>query len=764
MAKRLEIFLASSVALALWSGTVQAQASGSAPVPSAQSQTSAEPEAAGLQEIIVTAQRRGEDLQRVPVSVIAVQAETLRTLQIATVADLPQLAPGLTVVRSGGIVPYIRSVGTLTVGFTGEGAVAVYLDGVYQPNASSALFSFNDIERIEVLKGPQGTLYGRNSTGGLINVVTRSPEGPAQIEGSIGYGNYQTVDAKLYASTPFANDLWFSIAATDSHQGRGYAINTVTGDRILENEQTGLQSKLLWEPGANTKLELSGFYNHTENDNGIAFFILPGTVTTDGTPSPGNFQSATRRNPHSKLNQYNVSLKADQDLEFATFTSLTSYSHAEQPLRFTQSGSPGAPVLGRSAVELNLFGRSSTFSQELQLTSAKSDSPFEWVVGAFYLNDDTFLRQETYGTCIGSSCAPAPIPTRLYSYPTTRSYSGYGEGTYEVTSTTRVTLGARYTYDEKALSGYTEPLPGLPNSPAALPPTVVIHPGDPYPGNPTGIPTESVYPKVTYRAVLAQDLSDHITTYVSYNRGFKSGTYNPIAFNNAPVHPEVLDAFAAGIKSELFDRLLRINIEGFHYNYKDLQLRSTAPPAPVGGALLLNAAKAKIDGVDADFTLAPSRNFSIYGSVEYLDAHYESFAGGTCVTPRTIGGAILGGSTATPCDLSGMRLPQAPEFSFTLGASYAVDTGIGRITAAINDSFKGRYNLVADGYIQNAPHHLLNSSLNWESSNGYYNAQLYGRNLTNSYYYVGAGEAVANNDLYLAGAPRTYGVTLGFKF
>jgi iron complex outermembrane receptor protein len=764
MVKR--VFLASSVALVLWSGTLQAQAadSATAPAPAAQSQTSAEPEAAGLQEIIVTAQRRGEDLQRVPLSVIAVQPETLRTLQIETVADLPQLAPGLTVVRSGGIVPYIRSVGTLTVGFTGEGAVAIYLDGVYQPNASSALFSFNDIERIEVLKGPQGTLYGRNSTGGLINVVTRSPEGPAQVEGSIGYGNYQTIDARLYASTPLTDNLWFNFSVTDSHQGEGYAINTVTGDRILTNEQTGLQSKLLWEPGANTKIELRGFYNYTRNDDGIAFFILPGTVTTDGTPSPGKFLSATRRDPYSKLNQHNVSLKVDQDLEFATFTSLTSYSHAEQPLRFTQSGSPGAPVLGRSAVELNLFGRSSTFSQEFQLTSAKSDSPFEWVVGAFYLNDDTFLRQETYGTCIGSTCAPAPIPTRLYSWPTTRSYSAYGEGTYEVTPTTRVTLGARYTYDEKALSGYTEPLPGLPNSPATLAPTVVIHPGDPYPGNPTGIPTESTYSKVTERAVLAQDLSDHISTYLSYNRGFKSGTYNPIAFNNAPVRPEVLDAFAAGIKSELFDRLLRLNVEGFHYNYKDLQLRSTAPPAPVGGALLLNAAKAKIDGVDVDFTLAPSRNFAINGSVEYLDAHYVSFTGGTCVTPRTIGGAILGGSTAKPCDLSGARVPQAPELSFTLGASYGFDTGIGRIIAAINDAFKGRYNLTGDGYIQNAPYHLLNASLNWESLHGHYNAQLYGRNLTNSYYYVGAGEAVANNDLYLAGAPRTYGVTLGFKF
>lgn len=744
--------------------TVGAQAAPPTAPAQTASQTSDGTEATGLTDIVVTAQRRSQSLQKVPINVIALQTEQLDSLRIASTADLPQLAPGLTVVRSGGIVPFIRGVGTATSGFTTEIPVAVYLDGVYQPNASSGLFSFNNIERIEVLKGPQGTLYGRNSTGGLINVITRDPGDEVRVDASAAYGNYDTVDLKFYGSTPLTENLALNVAAAYSDQGDGYGLNTFTGNDVLKARSYGVQAKLRWSPGPDTDITLRGLYNYNKSDFGIAFQLLPGTTAADGTQPAGEYRTRTRRDPFAELNQYNVSLKIEQGLGFARLMSLTSYSHAKQPLRFTQSGIAGNPVIGQSAVENNQTGRNRSITQEFQLTSDSAGSPFEWVVGAFYFNDNTRIENEAYGTCVGTTCAAAPVPIRTIADAKTRSYSGYGEGTYSITDTTRITLGLRYTSDYKTLTGTTIPMPGRPNTPATLPAGTVIRPGDPYPGNPAGIDPTTTFSKLTYRAVLAQEFTDNVNAYISYNRGFKSGTYNTVGFNNPASRPEVLDAFALGVKSRLLDRMLTLNVEGFIYDYKDIQLRSTAPPAPPGTSILQNAGAAKVKGFDVDLVLSPSRNFTISGNFEYLDAKYTAFPGGTCVTPRVVGGSVLGGFNGVTCDLSGRRLIQSPEISFNIGFNYTIETGAGDITLAANDSYKSSYVFVADGSIGNDSYHLVNASLTWASPDKKYDVQLYAKNLTDTYYYTGGAAAVGGNQLYSAGAPRTYGVQFGVHF
>lgn len=458
-----------------------------------------------------------------------------------------------------------------------------------------------------------------------------------------------------------------------------------------------------------------------------------------------------------------MSLKVEQDLGFARLLSLSGYTHAQQPLSFTQSGIPGQPITGRSAIETNILGRSSTFTQELQLSS-KSDLRFQWIAGTFYFHDDTEVQLDAFGTCIAAVCAGVPVPTHTTGSPTTRSISGYGEGTYDVTDTTHVTLGARYTQDKKALTGLAEPLQGLPNTPAALPRTVPLFPGAPYPGNPAGIPTSVIFSKVTFKAVLAQDITSRIHTYASFNRGFKSGGYNPISFSNPPSKSETLDAYEIGLKSDLFNRLLRVNLSAFHYDYSDIQLRSTAPPAPVGGAILINAARARSNGFDAEINFVPTRSLSVNGNLEYLDAKYTSFPGGTCVTLRAIGGAVLGGSIAVACDFSGVPLVQSPKFSFNLGFVYTLQTSTGRFAFAANDGYKSTYNFTAVGRIKNASYHLVNTSLTWTVPSGRYDLQLFAKNLNGAYYYMVGQEATGGNDLYLPGSPRTYGFTADLHF
>ncbi len=477
----------------------------------------------------------------------------------------------------------------------------------------------------------------------------------------------------------------------------------------------------------------------------------------------GKFRNAARNPSYDRQQQYHISLKVEQDLGFAGLTSTTGYVHSRTNLSNVQDGIPGSPVSGQAAATLQAIGLSRSFSQEVQLASRPSGSRFSWIAGAFYYHDDTMAQANVYGTCIGVVCAGSPIPTRTTGYPLTRSYSGYADGTYNVTKTTKITLGLRYTSDNKTLSGSVVPLPGRPNTPASLPATTVTQPGQPFAGSPSGIDTNITNAKLTYRAVISQDLSDGVHSYVSFNRGFKAGGYNPISFTNPPSRPETLDAFEAGIKSELFDRLLRFDIAGFYYNYKDIQLRSTAPPALPGNAILYNAASAHIEGVDVDATLAPMPGLTVNASLEYLHARFADFPGGTCTSPRPLSATVLGGTSSTPCNLTGYRLPSAPDFSFTLGANYVIDTRRGPIELAVSDGYKSRIYWEPDNRLSQKPYHIVNASVEWTSIDRHYGVQVYARNLTNTYYFVGAS-VTAGDDVYSPGAPRTVGFTLKYHY
>lgn len=717
-----------------------------------------------LEQVVVTATRRTSTLQSVPGTVQSISATTLSELSVQTVSDLPALTPGLVTAKAATVVTFLRGVGINSSGFTTEAPVAIYLDGLYMPNPASAVFSFNNIERIEVLKGPQGTLYGRNSTAGLINVVTREPEKQPRLDISVGFESYNTKNLSFYGSTPLAENLFLSVSAISSKQDKGWGRNVFTGNDILKKDEQGAHMKLLWNAAPGTKVTLSGFYDHNNSDFGLVSPIFPGTVGTDGTKSLGNYEFAARRDPKGLSEQSNVALKIEHDAGFANFLSLTGYQNASSSQDSTSNGIPGKPVLGQSALETTLTGGSKAFSQELQFSSKPSTSPFDWIVGAFYFHNDTTIAQDVWSTCVGAVCAAAPTPTRIKAYPTTRSSSAYADGTYKVLENTRLTLGVRYTNDTKGLSGVQGPLAGFPNSLAAFPPSVVLHPGDPYSGNPAGIPTTISFPKTTFRAVLAQDLAKDINAYVSFNRGFKSGEYNPGVFNNPPSNPETLDAIEIGLKSQLFDRRLRLNASVFSYDYKDMQLRSTAAPAPPGGFLQLNAANASVKGLDVDFSFRATTNLTLSGGFEVLDAKFKTFTGGTCFTLRPIAGAVLGGVASAACDLSGRQMPNAPKFSSSLGFKYLVDTAIGGLVLAANDQYRSDYPFIADGSLQNKAYHLVNASVILTPPGDHFDLQLYVKNLGNQYYATGATGGIVGNNVMYPGVPRTVGLALSYHY
>jgi iron complex outermembrane recepter protein len=718
-----------------------------------------------LEEVLVTATRRSASLQTVPQTITAISSDTLDALDIKTVVDLPQLVSGLTVNRQGAAAnSFMRGVGSNSQGFTTESPVAVYVDGFYLPYSSAVAFSFNNIERVEVLKGPQGTLYGRNATGGLINVITRDPGAQVHVDASASYDNYDAATLNFYGSAPLSETLAANLAVTHTNQGDSWGRNLVTGTNNMKLEETGLDGKLRWIPTSSTSVTLHGLFDHVKTDQGAVLSIYPGSVGVDGTRYLGEYRNASRVDSAAEVETFHIGAKIDHDFGFASFLSLTGYLHTRADISGNNSsGIPGNPVAGQAATIADLSSTSKTISQELQLRSNPSaTSRLEWIVGAYYFDDDNAIRAASYGTCVGNVCVATPVPTVTNSNPTTKSYAGYGEGTYKLADRTRLTFGLRYTDDHRGLTGLAEPLPGRPNSPTVLPASTVLRPGDPYTGNPSGIPTSISFSKLTYKAVLAQDLNENVHTYASYNRGFRSGGYSASSFVNMPTRPEVLDSYEIGIKSELFNRLLRLNVAGFQYSYKDIQLRTSAPPAPPGQIITYNAAAARIKGIDVDFNFVPTTQLSINGSFEYLDGKYTKFPNTNCTAPRVIGGAILGGNVTLACDNSGRRVINSPEISFTFGAVYNIESKVGSFALAANDKYTSKFYWDPANRLAQPAYHLLNASLTWTAPSTHYDVQLFAKNVNSKYYAVYAAEGTS--DTYLPGAPRTYGLTVGFRY
>lgn len=712
----------------------------------------------GIEDIVVTAQRRSENLQRVPITVQAVTQQSLVASGAVNAATIQTVIPGLVIQRTfAGATPFLRGVGTTNSGFTSEMPVATYIDGVYLPNAASGVFAFNNIERIEVLKGPQGTLFGRNAVGGLIQIVTRDPKQTPHFEGSLGYGNYNTIDANLYATGGVSDNLAADFSLLYHDQNEGWGRNLTTGNEIFKNSEIGISSKLKWTPTDRTTVTLRGLYDHSTGDIGTGFGVYPGSRGIDGTPYFTKYTIANNVDPSNESSQANFGLKIEQDLDFARLVSITGFNHVRSEILTTQNGIPGQTVQGRSASILHNLGRSNTFTQEIQLLS-DTNAPLQWITGAFFMRDHFTIDADVIPTCIGNVCAPSPIPIRTVGDQVLKSYAVFGEATLRLTSTTRLTAGLRYTRDKKDVSGaYRVPLAGYPTSVATLTGPNAF-------GQPGAIGPKASFSKITWRGVLAHDFTPTVMGYASVNRGFKAGAFNPVVFTNPVVQPEVMDAYETGLKSELFDRTLRFNISAFLYNYKNIQLRTTAPPALPGLPILYNAAKARIKGIDAEMIVAPTSGLTLNAAISLLDPKFESFPGGICTTPRVIAGAVLGGVATQPCVLDGKLLPRAPRFSGNFGVTYKTTTAIGDLALTASDSYNSGFFWDPDNRIRQRSYHQVNATLTWTSLSGHYNAQLYARNLNKPYFFNAAFEGAGGNDTYSPGEPRTYGIKFGFMF
>ncbi|MHA3791126.1 TonB-dependent receptor [Sphingomonas sp. YL-JM2C] len=707
---------------------------------SAPSDAAAAADGADVNDIIVTATRRSERLSDVPIAVSAFSQESLTNARVENTIDLANVTPGLAVAKqAGGQIIFLRGVGSADGTAGQEAAVATYIDGVYIAAAKMGFSALNNIDHVEVLKGPQGTLFGRNATGGLIQIITRTPTHTPTVEGSLSYGNYDTVAGKLYASTGLTDAIAMDVAVALQRQGDGYGTNLTTGRDVGIEEYSVVRSKLVFDNAGPVRAVLTGDYskNMSRSDARVA---VPGVVNLDGARTPAGFwDTNTGVDPLYVAKGWGVSARIDAELsDKLTLVSISAYREGKARQRFDNDLS----VTSATDVQTNELFK--TFTQEIQLQSA-ADGPFTWILGGFYMKDRNGFRDPVglglFGTSFGGGVGISNVVR-------TNSYSVFGEGTYALTDQLRLRAGARYTIDKRRLTGTTFRF-------AAADGTVVTRrpftPPTPISATPV-VPKEATFKDPSYRVVLDYKPSDNVLLYTSYSRGFKSGSFNATSGTAPSFEPETIDAIEIGAKGSL-SRAFRFGIAGYHYWYDDLQL-----PVSNGTSIQTsNAAKSKIYGIDLDMQLSITREWSVSLGGAWTHARYTSYPSAQCTErlPTTRNRRFR-------CDVSGNAVARTPEYSFTAGGNYTLKTEAGTFSAngtlAYNDGFPWD----ADNRLRQDAYWLLSGQIGWRSPSDRWGVNLFGRNLLNTRYSV-YESAVDFGDQRSVAPPRTYGVELSWK-
>ncbi|WP_165191623.1 TonB-dependent receptor [Caulobacter soli] len=733
--KKAGLVLGCSLAALCWAAGAQAQAQAPA-APSAPAQAPKVVDDTSIEEIIVTAQRREERLQDVPIAVAAVTGQQLEKQGILTTNDLGRAVPSATITNfSGYVVPRIRGVGNSVIGPGYEGGVATYIDGVYIASAPASLLALHNIERIEVLKGPQGTLFGRNATGGLIQVVTHTPSADPSGTIEIGAGNYQTATADVYVTGGLGGSVAADFAGHVGGQGKGYGVNRFNGKDVYKaNDDIAVRTSLLYTPGDNTAIRLSADYQKNNGSLYTSSQLAPGT----GSPLPqGYINSAWDINadldPYSTYEGGGVSVRIDQTLGFGHLSSITAYRKSDNAV-FSDIDSTPTPAVGISTHQYD-----HQFSQELQLSSGAT-SPIQWVTGLYYFQSAGRF-DPVKAMLFGPFQQPSPLGTigTSYTYGNQRvdALAGYAQATAAIADQTNLTVGLRYSTERHRLDASQSfdvvggpsnvPLPAIPNQ-------------------------SKRYSDPTWRISLDHRFSPEAMVYASYNRGFKSGGYNVPSPAAPAFAPETLDAYEVGLKSDLFNRRFRLNAAAFYYDYKNLQVLKADGVVTT----VYNGAASTVYGLDLDFEARLSSNFTLSGGATLLHDRFTDFPA------AIIANQVPGGVVTTIGSAKGNRLPQTPDFAATVTADYHVPTSFGAVGANVSYSYNDGYYSQPDNILRQPSYNTVAATLRMELPHGI-GLRLWGRNLTNAKITQNLSAGTLNSVVTYA-APRTFGLTVSADF
>jgi iron complex outermembrane receptor protein len=700
------------------------------------------PDSSQLADVLVTAQKRPEKLQDVPITITAFDATQLRNSGIDTVNDLAMVVPGLVYTDVTGYgLPYLRGIGTTATGPGYENPVATYVDGVYYAAQGADAFAFNNIASVEVDKGPQGTLFGRNATGGAIQINTLNPTQTFAGKTEVGYANDDTTTLRAYVTGGLTTNLAANLAVNYADQGKGYGVNLANGAQVDKTDNVGLRSKLLYTVSDATSLTVILDYNRLEYIPTLTPF--PGTTPQFDPPISSNPRDVYGSpQPYGRNTQYGLSTTLVSDFSFAKFTSITAFrtTFVDSLFDSTLTAVPGTLFF----IEGHEPHRQA--SQEFQLAS-HGGSSFDWVSGAYL-----FWERSGYNdpTLIGGSSFGVPeqgIPSGILQNLDYKTYSAalYGQGTYHFTAATALTVGLRYT-NEYRNDVFTQTLPDFDATTVAA--------GD------------RAFNNVSWRLALEHYFSPDTMAYVADNRGFKSGGYS----NGSPFLPERLDDYEIGAKQELLDHRLRVNAAAFFYDYKNIQTVTY----PQGQEDIINGADAHIDGLDLDAQASVTSELKLSAGLELLHSRYESFPDAPISVANPViapgspsygDGFFSAGTTYTTRagGAAGNELPKAPKFSGNLSADYATPLGIGKFAANATYAYDGSWYAESDNRLKQPSYGVLNAFLSFGSADDDLVFKVWGKNLTDKLYAAFIASQT-NGDFAQWAPPRTYGVTIAKKF
>ena len=733
-----------------------------------------------IPDIIVTAQNRAESVQNVPIAISVISGDTLKSQGVTDFTSVAKVSPALQVTSdTTNTRVSVRGIGTLSNNEAQDQSVAVNVDGEYINRPTILNAAIFDLERVEVLRGPQGTLYGRNSTAGAVNFITRKPGDEFRVNGSVSYGNYNAVIAEGGVDVPLGDVGAFRVAGTYSyHDGYIYSPNTPVslpqfqandgGHRSGNDNTWGVRGSLRLEPLAG--LEINAAVEHDEmhiipavqayqdlNAAGgcsASGFVEVGLITpgTQCVPQNTNFLSKVDRG------NYNMPLtgvgKFDQ--KSTAVRGRIAYNFGPATLTYTggyrETSNSGFNSLAPAYAFSNYGASVKTQSHELRLNG--EEGRFKWQFGGFFFKELQNTNGGLYSPFIGP---PGNTKGSYITYPVhptdSQSWSAFGQAENSFTDTLTAVGGVRYTKDRRSAtffnygfafnSGYVQ-LTGTP--PIAVP---LYYSGD----------------KITWTGGLNYKPNKDTLIYGKVSTGYKAGGFDG---SGATFRPENNTAYEGGLKLNYGPNSHNVfNVSGFYYDYKDLQ--NDVLLNNVVGAQTLNAGSAKVWGVEVESTIRLSPRDTFTASFNYLHARYDNFLA-SYVVLDSANPNLTSLSTAENANLKGNRLPQAPEFVIGVGYDHVFDLGSsGKVTARAYSRFKSDYYLDFYNYrdSRQTAYTQTDLSLEYRPQNGKYGVQVFARNLENIRPLVYASYVAAGtDDIYnwQFGAPRTYGARLSIDF
>ena len=748
------------------------------------------PASGQLEEVVVTAQRRSQSLQKVAVPVDVIQGRALKRGAITSATQLTSLLPSVQIGSSGPAPSiFLRGVGAYSSTAGQSPAVPFYVDGTYVGRSESLPSEFYDVDRIELLKGPQGTLYGRNASGGAFNILTTRPvlnttSGNASVE----FGNFGEKVFEGGVTVPLSQTLALR-ASTQLVSRDGY-----TSEGFGDDKHQSGRLKLLWQPNADLSVLIDGSISHV-GGKGAANVLLNDNVKGwypwldvtdprvkplyDGAPLNAQFGPGTVQQPQPSA--------GFQNLRFYNMSTEIRWNTGPVIVTLQPSFRRASMAYSEDAPFQNLFGpgfgnqpgRPETSNQEsVELRAENANpGPLKYVAGLYFYNEDQYQQFTVNG-------GPVEHVEVVASYGT-RSYAAFGQATYSVTSDFRVTGGVRLTSDERTIGdgNFYDLQPSLlaPTSPCFVPLVLQAAPQcdiDRYAGDET-------FRNVSWKGGIELDVLNNDLLYANVSKGFKAGGFNTQSTPQDPgsgtvigsaqsFQPETLLAYEAGFKGRFLQNRLQLNLEGYYWDYNNHQEpRLTATPSGAFNLDYFNAGKAQVYGFDITTIARPWLGATLHGSVEYAESEYVDFVTKTLTAftdPSQTGcrtsldAASHGAFTLTNC--SGFPIARTPKWTGSAGIDQSFKVGEGNIIAAADVTFaSSRYLSTEFVPVEKAPFYaLLNASLTYNptprwSLTGFVRNINDGRSYTFNFVNNFAGVYAAH-----IGEPRTYGARLSVNF